>query len=373
MDEEKDAMFNSMANKMNGKKAEEVEAMLRTFLKRMQARKYVPAFNCWLELVGGRKKRGFEEQLELERQRRLAMMADLESSETAKRLRMHYARLNGKFLDMCWRGWRKFVQEEKLRNMGDDERFKRLKAFLASKLKGIKYVVFHAIIREAKDQKMAAMMNSDKLKKVACYLEMICRGIVQRIFGAMKRYKFMAKQMREEEERLRALLMDKHSQSMQRLKIFLMGKEKRMMYGGFRWWQNCTVNSKFGIMEREVDKARKARIAAEEECAKLKGELSNDGAKNELGSALAAAQQKRADAQAMLDGQAADIEAARLAEVKEELIFEKAGRKDDKLETTRLLDDLAKINADKVDLEAEMALIVDQIGFLSEYSSKTAK
>merc|ERR1711865_960894 len=373
MDEEKDAMFNSMANKMNGKKAEEVEAMLRTFLKRMQARKYVPAFNCWLELVGGRKKRGFEEQLELERQKRLAMMADLESSETAKRLRMHFARLNGKFLDMCWRGWRKFVNEEKLRNMGDDERFKRLKAFLASKLKGVKYVVFHAIIREAKDQKMAAMMNSDKLKKVACMLEKICRGILQRIFGAMKRYKFEAKRMREEEERLRALLMEKHSQSMQRLKIFLMGKEKRMMYGGFRWWQNCTVNSKFGIMEQRLTRARKARIAAEEECAKLKGELSNDGAKNERGAANAAANAKRAEAQAALDRQAADIEAARLAEVKEELIFEKAGRKDDKLETTRLLDDLAKINADKVDLEAEMALIVDQIGFLSEYSSKTAK
>ena len=375
MDEEKDAMFNSMANKMNGKKAEEVEAMLRTFLKRMQARKYVPAFNCWLELVGGRKKRGFEEQLELERQRRLAMMADLESSETAKRLRMHFARLNGKFLDMCWRGWRKYVQEEKLRNMGDDERFKRLKAFLAAKLKGITYVVFHAIIREAKEQKMAAMMNSDKLKKVACYLEMICRGIVQRVFGAMKRYKFMAKQMRDEEERLRALLMDKHSQSMQRLKIFLMGKEKRMMYGGFRWWQNCTVNSKFGIMEREVDKARKARIAAEEECAKLKAELSNEGAKNEMATALAAAQAKRAEAQAALDGQAAEIEAAkaRLKELQAQLLDEKAGRKEDKLETTRLLGDLAHLNADKSSLEAEMALIVDQIGFLSEYSSKKAK
>jgi len=325
--------------------------------------------------VGGRKKRGFEEQLEFERQRRLAMMADLESSETAKRLRMHFARLNGKFLDMCWRGWRKYVQEEKLRNMGDDERFKRLKAFLAAKLKGITYVVFHAIIREAKEQKMAAMMNSDKLKKVACYLEKICRGILQRIFGAMKRYKFMAKQMRDEEERLRALLMDKHSQSMQRLKIFLMGKEKRMMYGGFRWWQNCTVNSKFGIMEREVDKARKARIAAEEECAKLKAELSNEGAKNEMATALAAAQAKRAEAQAALDGQAAEIEAAkaRLKELQAQLLDEKAGRKEDKLETTRLLGDLAHLNADKSSLEAEMALIVDQIGFLSEYSSKKAK
>merc|ERR1712166_1015592 len=189
MDEEKDAMFNSMANKMNGKKAEEVEAMLRTFLKRMQARKYVPAFNCWLELVGGRKNRSFEEQLELERQKRMAMMADMEASETAKRLRMHFARLNGKFLDMCWRGWRKFVTEKKLRNMGEGERFKRLKTFLGAKLKGIKYAVFHAICCEARDQKKAQMMNSDKLKKVACYLEMICRGIVQRVFGAMKRYK----------------------------------------------------------------------------------------------------------------------------------------------------------------------------------------
>merc|ERR1711957_1030347 len=108
----------------------------------------------------------------------------------------------------------------------------------------------------------------------------------------MKRYKFMAKRMRDEEERLRALLMEKHSQSMQRLKIFLMGKEKRMMYGGFRWWQNCTVNSKFGIMEREVTKARNARKAAEEECAKLKGELSDDSSAQGLSAQLAAAKAK---------------------------------------------------------------------------------
>jgi hypothetical protein len=288
---------------------------------------------------------------------------------------MHFSRLNGKFLDMCWRGWRKFVQEEKLRNMGDDERFKRLKAFLAAKLKGITYVVFHAILREAKDQKLAAMMNSDKLKKVACYLEMICRGIVQRVFGAMKRYKFMAKQMRDEEERLRALLMDKHSQSMQRLKIFLMGKEKRMLYGGFRWWQNCTVNSKFGIMEREVDKARKARIAAEEECAKLKGELADSSAGSELSAQLAAAKAKRAEAQAALDGQTAELEAAkaRLKELQAQLADEKEGRREDKLETTRLSGDLDKLNEEKGSLEDEMALIVEQISFLSEYSSKKAK
>merc|ERR1712072_1059928 len=200
-----------------------------------------------------------------------------------------------------------------------------------------------------KDNKKMAMMNSDKAKKVACYLEMICRGIVQRIFGAMKRYRFMAKQLREEEERLAALLADKHSQSLQRLKIYLSGKEKRMLYGGFRWWQNCTVNSKFGIMEREVDRARKARIAdIQKQKAQLQGEA------NDLTAEIDAAK-------------------AKLAGLKDALTSAQEGRRNDKLETTRLLGDLEKINADKDDLEKEMALIVDQIGFLSEYSSKKAK
>jgi hypothetical protein len=372
---DKDALFNEHALKMAGKKREEVEAMLRTFIKRMQARKYVPAFNQWLELVGGRKKRSFEEQLELERQRRLAAMADMEKSEMAKRLKLHFARLNGKFLDLCWRGWRKFVQDEKLRQMAEGERFKRLKTFLGAKLKGIKYAVFHGLCREAKDNKKMQMMNSDKAKKVACYLEMICRGIVQRIFGALKRYRFLAKQLREEEERLAALLADKHSQSLQRLKIYLSGKEKRMLYGGFRWWQNITVNSKFGIMEREVERARKARIAAEEECAALKKSLENSEAKTELEAKLAEIQANKASLAGDAKDLTADLEAAKakLAALKDALAKAQQDRKDAKLETTRLIGDLERINADKEDLEKEMALIVDQIGFLSEYSSKKAK
>lgn len=349
--------------------------MLKTFLKRMQARKYVPAFNQWLELVGGRKKRSFEENLELERQRRLAKMADMEKNEMAKRLKLHFARLNGKFLDLCWRGWRKFVQDEKLRNMSENEKFKRLKTFLGAKLKGIKYAVFHGLAREAKDNKRMAMMNSDKAKKVACYLEMIIRGVVARIFGAMKRFKFMAKQQRDEEDRLRALLMEKNSQSMQRLKIFLSGKEKRMMYSGFRWWQNCTVNSKFGIMEREVDRARKARIAAEEECAKLRASLGCEEGRAKLQEQLDAVLKQKASTVAETDDLTNQIEEAKakLAALKNILDEEKAGRRDDKLETSRLVKDLETTTSDKDDLEKEMALIVDQIGFLSEYSSKKAK
>jgi hypothetical protein len=375
MDADKDSLFNEHALKIAGKKKEEVEAMLRTFLKRMQARKYVPAFNQWLELVGGRKKRSFEEQLELERQKRLAMMADMEKSEMAKRLKLHFARLNGKFLDLCWRGWRKFVQDEKLRQMGDDERFKRLKTFLGAKLKGMKYAVFHGLKREALDNKKMSMMNSDKAKKVACYLEMIIRGIVQRIFGAMKRYKFMAKQQRDEEERLKALLLEKHSQSLQRLKIFLAGKEKRMLYAGFRWWQNCTVNSKFGVMEREVNKARAARIAAEEECAKIRAALSNDEGKAEIQAKLDAVRTQKGEVEAEVADLTNQIEEAKakLAALRDALAEVKAGRRDDKLETNRLTAELEKVTADKEDLDKEMALIVDQIGFLSEYSSKKAK
>merc|ERR1711990_1332130 len=227
MDADKDALFNEHALKMAGKKREEVEAMLRTFLKRMQARKYVPAFNQWLELVGGRKKRSFEEQMELERQRRLAAMADMEASETAKRLRLHFARLNGRFKDMCFKGWKKFYQEAKIRNMGEDERFKRLKVFLEAKLKGMKYATFKALHREMLDIQKMAMFNNDKAKKVAMFLETIARGIVARLMGAFKRNAFICKQERAEEERLAALIANSDSAALQRLKIFLQGKEKR--------------------------------------------------------------------------------------------------------------------------------------------------
>jgi len=91
----------------------EVEALLRTFLKRMANMKLMRPFNAWLELVGGRKSRSLEDQLERERQARLAAMADLEASETAKRLKMHFARINGRFKDMCFNGWKQFFQRRR--------------------------------------------------------------------------------------------------------------------------------------------------------------------------------------------------------------------------------------------------------------------
>merc|ERR1719478_1785877 len=162
MEADKDGFFNEHNLRMHKMKKEEVEALLRTFLKRMANMKLMRPFTTWLDLVGGRKSRSVKDQLELERQRRLAAMADMEASETAKRLRMHFARLNGRFKDMCFKGWKKFYQEAKIRNMGEDERFKRLKVFLE------------------------AMLKNDKAKKVAMFLETIARGIVARLMGAFK-------------------------------------------------------------------------------------------------------------------------------------------------------------------------------------------
>merc|ERR1719178_443044 len=115
--------------------------------------KLMRPFNAWLELVGGRKSRSLEDQLERERQRRLAAMADLEASETAKRLKLHFARLNGKFKELCYDGWLKWYKKKRMENMAEDERFKRLKVFLEAILKGVKYATFKALHREYMDLK----------------------------------------------------------------------------------------------------------------------------------------------------------------------------------------------------------------------------
>merc|ERR1711970_388819 len=178
--------------------------------------KLMRPFTTWLDLVGGGKSRSIQDTMELERQKRLAAMADLEASETAKRLKMHFVRLNGKFKDMCFAGWKKFYQEARMAALGEDERFKRLKVFLEAKLKGAKYATFKALQREYIDLKKAQMGNNERAKKVAQYLEMIARGIVARLFSAFKRFRFLIKQERAEEERLMKLIMERDSQSLQR-------------------------------------------------------------------------------------------------------------------------------------------------------------
>merc|ERR1711966_255508 len=235
-----------------------------------------------------------------------------------------------------------------------------------------KYATFKALHRECQDIRKMQMMNSERAKKIGTYLEMIARGIVARLFGAFKRYRFIAKGEREEEERLMALIADRDSASLQRLKVFLMGKEKRMQYGAFSWWSNCTFNSKTKVMEREVEKARKLRMEAEKACEDLRKSLSGDAREE-------AARKKLADIEARLKEIAneaglvqADIDAEkkRIAELQQLIAEEKEARKADKAAAAKCQEEIKVVTEDKKSLEAELALIVDQIGFLSEYSTK---
>merc|ERR1711975_76216 len=122
---------------------------------------------------------------------------------------------------MCFSGWKRFYQQQRIAALGEDERFKRLKVFLEAKLKGVKFATFKALHREYVDLKKMQMLNSERAKKVGTYLEMIARGLTARQFGAFKRYVFIARAEREEEERLAKLIAERDSQSLQRLKVFL--------------------------------------------------------------------------------------------------------------------------------------------------------
>lgn len=239
-------------------------------------------------------------------------------------------------------------------------------------MKGMKFATFKALHREYLDIKKKAMLNSDRAKKIGTYLEMIARGLTARQFNAFKRYQFLIRSERDEEARLMALIAERDSQSLQRLKVFLMGKEKRMLYGGFSWWSNCTFNSKAKILQKELEKAKKARIEAEAACEALKKALGADAAKVEAQGKLDAANQRLKETEAEMELIKGDIEAekAKIREMEAKIAAEKEGRKADKAARDKLQEQYNTVGEDKKSLEAELALIVDQIGFLSEYSTK---
>merc|ERR1711998_42357 len=372
MEDAKDGFFNEQNMRMRKMKKEEVEALLRTFLKRMANMKLMRPFTSWLDLVGGRKSRSIKDQLELERQKRLAAMADLEASETAKRLKLHFARLNGKFKDMCFKGWKTVYQKARMSALGEDERFKRLKVFLEAKLKGVKFATFKALHREFQDLRKAQMLNNERAKKVGTYLEMIARGLTARQFGAFKRFQFLMKAERDEADRLAALIAERDSQSMQRLKLYLSSKEKKAMYGMFSWWSNCTFNSKGRILQKELEKAKKARMEAEAACEALRKAMGADQAKLEANKRLAEAEARLKEIEAEQEILKGEIEKlkAKIKELEEKIKAEKDGRKADKAARGKLEENFKTIQDDKKSLENELSLIVDQIGFLSEYSTK---
>jgi hypothetical protein len=203
-------------------------------------------------------------------------------------------------------------------------------------------------------------------------LEKIARGLQHRQFGAFKRNQFLLKQEWDEEARLAALIAERDSQSLQRLKVFLQGKEKRILYGMFSWWSNCTFNSKGKILQKELEKAKKARLEAEAACDALRKALGADAAAADASKKLADAEARLKEIQAEQDLLKNDIEAEKrkIKELEEKIAAEKEGRKAEKAARDKLQVQLQTTIEDKKSLEGELALIHDQIGFLSEYSTK---
>ena len=44
----------------------------------------------------------------------------------------------------------------------------------------------------------------------------------------------------------------------------------------FSWWANCTFNSKTKILQKEYEKMKKERLAAEAECEALRATMNSD-------------------------------------------------------------------------------------------------
>merc|ERR1711998_588727 len=143
------------------------------------------------------------------------------------------------------------------------------------------------------------------------------------------------------------------------------------MYGMFSWWSNCTFNSKGKILQKELEKAKKARMDAEAACDALRKAMGADQAKLEANQRLSEAEQRLKEIEAeqeLLKGEIEKLK-AKIKELEDKIKAEKDGRKADKAAREKLEEQFKTTAEDKTSLEGELALIVDQIGFLSEYST----
>jgi chromosome segregation ATPase len=206
-------------------------------------------------------------------------------------------------------------------------------------------------------------------KRVGAFLEMKIKGVKYAILSAFKRAAREGAADRAEADRLAKMAAEMNSQSLQRLKIFLMGKEMRLKYAAFSWWNACRAGGVQNRMEEALGDARKKRAALEAKLAALNRELGM-GSGADMERAIADAQGRLSDADRKAGVMRDEIALAkkRLKDAEAQLQDQQMGRRDDKNTRRKLEQELADAKADKEGLEHELALIVDQIGFLSEYS-----
>jgi len=364
-----DNLSEEEAAKIAAMVSKEREAMLKQFLKRWQLRKIAVPFSSWADIM--RKKRVGHVLTEAERQHAamLSKMQALEGSAVAQKLSLIFAKMAGKMRDLTFRALVKNAQVGRIARLCEDEKFKRLKVFLERKIKGVKFATFKCLERESDQLAMKRIKNNECAKRVGAFLEMKMKGIKFAQFNSFKRYAKDAALERDEEDRLAKLIAQRDSQSLHRLRVFLQGKEARMKYTMFSYWKWLTTHNQERIMEKILAEKRKQREDLETKLRKLEhkvgiyshGDLEGDKASAE--SSL----RDMLGKEAALGG---DLEAAKkkLKDTEEQLRNEQDARRSDVVTIKRLTGDLEDARVDKEGLEQELALIVDQIGFLNTYS-----
>ena len=196
------------------------------------------------------------------------------------------------------------------------------------------------------------------------------KGIKFAIVSAFKRHAKENAADNAEARRLAALMSERDTQSMQRLKIFLQGKEMRLKYAFFSFWVQCMAGSTQSKMMDILEGKRKEREAMEKKLQDMERQLGGGRLDGDLDRQL----EDAADAIQALERKAASmrqgLEAAkaRYNETEAALDAEKQARREDKSKIKALDIELQDVTADKDGLAEELKLIVDQIEFLSQAS-----
>lgn len=367
---EMDELDKMAAEKLAAMKNKETAAMLRCFIKRWQNRKLAIPFMTWADLTYQLRQDRLAAAQEAELAALYAKMQALEGSVVAQKLKLIFARLTGKMKDLTFRALVKNMQMGRIARMGEDERFKRLKVFLEAKLKGVKYSTFRCLEREARYLKSKRIKENSMAKRVAAFLEMKVKGVKFAIFSAFKRHAKDSALDQAEIDRLARLIAERDSQSLQRLKIFLKGKEHRLKYAFFSFWVAVMAGRTQYAMEQELADKRKKREALEAKLRDLQqqlggGRLSGD-IERQLEDGEATIRNLTRKASALQE----EIAAAkkRLKDAEAALQAEQEARRADKAAITTLQDEIAAAQQENQSLEAELKLIVEQIGFLKQFS-----
>jgi len=354
------------ADKLARMKNAETAAMLKMFIKRWQNMKLAVPFSTWSDIIKDRAEAARLAALDAERRalfERMKLMAD---GEMMQRLKLHFARLTGKMAGLTFSALRKHRDMARLARMGDDERFKRLKSILEQKLKGLKFSIFAALKRERQLQKALRLRNSAMGQKVAAFLEMKLKGVNFAILSALKRNAAAERAERLEQDRLMALIASSDNEALQRLKIYLKGKDFRRKYETFRWWQRCTSGSGLSKLERDLEAKRSARRKMEEQLAAAEAKLAG-GSPEELERQIEELERQVAVARAKSSQLVEETALAknRLKDAENDLKAQRDARLSDKQKRSDLKDAILEAESERELLEKEVALIMTQIGMLS--------